>query len=146
MKWLLRRLTRDQVELTPAQMRDVAHRAYQYAAGQPLAIVLNFLPGALPLLAIPFWKHLRQSWSLPVYILFEVAFVFVVCAAMYWILQRRYRRYAWRAIRELGFADVCGHCGYSFAGLPPERTGCPECGARRGLFTPAGWKPDQEHP
>jgi hypothetical protein len=146
MKWLLRRITRDQVKLSPAQLRDVADRVNQYASAAPFATLLNFIPGALPLLATPFWKHLQRIWSLPVYILFEVAFVFVVCALMYWIFQRRYRRFAWRAVRELGFADVCARCGYRLAGLPPDRTACPECGKYRGLFVPADWKPDEHQP
>ena len=143
MKWLLRKVTRDQVQLSPAQLREVEDRVNQYAAAAPLATILNFIPGALPLLAIPFWQHLQRIWSLPVYILFEVAFVFVVCVLVYWILQRRYRRYAWRAVRELGFANVCGRCGYSLAGLPPERLTCPECGTRNRLFVPAGWNPEE---
>ena len=134
MNWLLRHTLDKHITLTPAQAEQVRRRVHAYASREKWARIRTVLPGALPLLAIPFWIQLRKSHPLPMYVLFEVAFALVIVWIVYWTLKRMYSRYAYRAVRELGFADICARCGYDFTGLAIDQKVCPECGWERDEF------------
>lgn len=135
MNWLLRSILGDSVSLTPAQLKSVTQLARKHAANEKSAWLLSVLPGMLPLLAIPFWQRLRNHLPLGWYVACEVGFAVGVLALIGFLIRRQLARYAWRAVRELGLADVCGRCGYSLVGRATDQPRCPECGE---AITPFG--------
>jgi hypothetical protein len=131
MNWLLRHVLEDHIKLTPAQAEQVRRKVQEYASRERWARVRMYLPGALPLLAIPFWIQFRKTHPMPLYVLFELAFAGVIVWIVFWTMKRMYSRFSFRAVRELGFADICARCGYDFTGLDGAQIVCPECGTMR---------------
>jgi hypothetical protein len=135
--WLLRNILADHIRLSPQQLQAVRHRARELAASEPLARLFQVLPGMLPLLAVPFWPKLRTVMPFGLYIVLELAFAACVLGLVAWLMRRAYARYAYRAVRELGFADICPRCGYDWTGLATDIARCPECGRLREPFSSA---------
>jgi hypothetical protein len=131
MKWILRHILNDDIRLSPEQLDAVRLRVSEYAARERLAWMRNILPGVVTVIAIQFWPQLRQTFSLGWYVAFEVTFSLTMLAIVFWLLKRTYARYAYRAVHELGLANICPRCGYDHTGLGEYELKCPECGAER---------------
>lgn len=142
-RWLLKGLIDDHIQLT-AQQRRAVHGRIRQMFNAHWWVTGALTPGMVAVMAIAFWSHIASRWPLAWRIGAELLFVAVVLAILALVFRRMYVRYAWTAIRELGFADICAKCGYNFTGLPAEHKACPECNARRNLFTPADWSPEAE--
>jgi hypothetical protein len=95
------------------------------------------LPGAVALAMVPFWMLLARHFSFVWRFAFECTFALCVLAYVHWLLRSRYTRFGWRALRDLGYADVCGDCGYDLSRHPQPEGACPECGERFSQFHPA---------
>lgn len=115
-------------ELTDEQWSSVRRRVSELTSRERFATLLRMVPGMLPLLAIPFWLRFRQHFAWWWNALFELAFVIVVVATVFWLLRRLYRRYAFRAIVDLGYFNICRRCGYNLEASPDDASRCPECG------------------
>jgi len=132
---LLRSILGETVALTPAQLTAVNRLARQHAGRERWGWLVAMLPGALPLLAIPFWLRLRVHLHMGWYVACEVCFAIGILVLVALLIRRQFARHAWRAVRELGLADVCGRCGYSLTGRAANQQRCPECGE---AITPLG--------
>ena len=125
---MLRHILKDSASLTPAELEQVKKKVREYANQDRWGWLRHFLPGFLPIVAIPFWVRLRKTHPLPIYIVLEVAFAGVILWFVLWNLHRAAARHAFRAVRDLGFADICPRCGYNFKGISTSHLTCPECG------------------
>jgi hypothetical protein len=133
---MIHHILKDSVTLTPAQLEQVKRKVREYANQDRWGWLRHFVPGFLPILAIPFWLRLRRSNPLPLYIAFEIAFTATILWWIFWNMKRTARRFAFRAVRDLGYADICPNCGYAFKGLPESQAECPECGTIREPMIP----------
>jgi hypothetical protein len=128
-KLLLRNIVEGHLELTAAQRKAVHERVMTCQVQERWGNLARLVPGFLPLVMIPVWTRLARSWNVPWQAAFQTAFAIAGMFYLYWIFRRSYARHACRAIRELGFANICAHCGYNLEhGEVSDRPICPECG------------------
>ena len=114
-------------EFTDAQWRQIRQRVHQLAGRKPGYIMLQTLPGMLPLAAIPFWITFRKHFSIAWNFFFELTFAVALVGFVLWGVRRVHRRYVFQAIVDLNYATLCPRCGYDLGRLD-DATRCPECG------------------
>lgn len=135
--WLLKQALDAVPALTANEARRLSVRVQRLASFERWATLLTMLPGYLPILAIPVLAR-SKSWALP----WQIAVALVVAALgllfSLWLRRRAYIRHARRAVRELGFADICPSCGYDLAHVAASTERCPECGLRIVLMPRLG--------
>ena len=145
MKWLVRHwlgLERD--ALTDVQYARLKQRIGERSRHDHWANLLYLVPGLVALMMIPFWLNLAGRFSIVWRAASEAAFALCVLPYVYWLLRRRFTRHGWRVLRELGYADVCGRCGYNLSRHPQATGVCPECGEPFSQFQPdRTWSTDQ---
>jgi hypothetical protein len=122
--------------LTDVQWRRCEQRIGDLASGERRVQLLGFVPGIAALALIPLWIRLGSRTSLPWRVAFELTFGLCGAAYVYWLMGWRYRRHGFRALRELGLADVCARCGYDLSRQPQPEGRCPECGEPFSQFHP----------
>ena len=124
----------DHIRLTPDQRTAVQKSVTEQAGRERGATLLRLAPGMLALLLIPVWQHLGRAYGTALNVVFQLAFVGTIMALIWWQFRRAYQKYARRAIRELGFADICARCGYDLSGRTEDPARCPECGFENHPF------------
>lgn len=98
---------------------------------------MAMLPGSLAIAMIPFWIAIQKTRPLPWSLALQIVFALVVGAWVVWMTRWRHRRHGPRALRELGFADICPRCAYDLSRQSEPEGRCPECGESFTRFLPA---------
>ena len=130
--------------LSDAQWARFRKRLGDLSQRERWSVMLGMLPGVAAIALVPLWVRLATRATLPWRFAFELTFGICVLAFVYWLIRRRYRRHGWRALRELGFADVCAQCGYDLSRQTEAEGRCPECGEAFSQFHPdRTWSTDQ---
>ena len=123
--------------LNAAQRAAYDTRVRELARADRLETLGAILPGFLAIAAVPLWVRLQQHVSFPLQLAVQVAFAGGIGIYVLYLLRRKHLRHGPRALRELGFADVCTKCGYDLHQQPQRVGRCPECGEPYAEFKAA---------
>jgi hypothetical protein len=122
--------------LTATQRARYDTRVRELAAKDRWGQLTSMLPGFAGIAAIPVWIALQKQVSFPIHLGAQVLYAIGVLIYALWLLRWKHLRHGPRALRELGFADVCAQCGYDLSRQPQPEGRCPECGEAFSRFLP----------
>lgn len=107
--------------------------------------MMTALPGLAALVVLVAWVWTQKRFPSPLHLVAQVFFGVFTAGYLVWLLRWRHRRYGPRALRELGFANVCPGCAYDLSGNPEHEGRCPECGESFTRFRPdETWSTDHQ--
>jgi len=122
--------------LTQSQRTAYDKRVRELARNDRWGYATSILPGMVAIAAIPFWVRLQQHVSFPLQVGAQIAFGVCVFIYSVYLIRWKHLRHGARALRELGFADICARCGYDLSRQPDAEGRCPECGEAFSQFHP----------
>lgn len=135
-RWVRHILGVEELMLSDAQWARCRRRIGELSRADRWPAILVMIPGLAAMGLVPLWVRLATRASLPWRFAFELTFAVCALTYVYWLVRRRYRRHGWRALRELGYADVCARCGYDLSRHSDADGRCPECGEQFSQFHP----------
>lgn len=131
--------------LTGVQRAKYDARVTAMARGDRRSFLIALAPGWAAVAMIPVWISLQKRTTVPWQLAAQVIFALLVAAWAVWMIRWKHRRYGPRALRELGFADICPRCAYDLIHHVEPEGRCPECGESFTRFHPdETWSTDQQ--